>query len=93
MKVDNVYKQDRRVEKYYMVKKRTTIYTALEELDFHWDEREVAEFIRLWKRGLSLQKIANKFSRDIDEAAVLVLDLARKKRITPREFGVGGDRF
>ncbi|MGO4888018.1 helix-turn-helix domain-containing protein [Anaerobacillus sp. MEB173] len=84
----NPNKSIARLEKRFMKKRRMKIYTALEELDFHWDEQEVSTFIELWNNGFSLNEIAQRFSRDIDEAAILLMDLGRKKRINPRHYGI-----
>lgn len=54
------------------------IYTACENMDFHWTKNAVAEFRRLWRAGLTLPEIAEHFDRDPDEVVFLVIDQARR---------------
>jgi hypothetical protein len=69
---------------------RKNIYIALEELNFIWDEHRLEDFIYLWDEGQPLINISKYFKRDVDEVLVLVIDLARKGRITPRKGGLMG---
>lgn len=63
-------------------------YTALEAgppFEFQWDPADVRCAIRLWDAGLSIYRIAQQLSRDPDEVAVLVIDLARRGIIGKRQ--------
>lgn len=73
-------------------KKRQKIYLALEDLNFVWCESEVLQVIDLWEQGLNIWGIAAKVERDPDEVAILIMDLARKERITPRPVIAVGRR-
>ncbi|RBW68856.1 helix-turn-helix domain-containing protein [Bacillus taeanensis] len=76
------------LERSYMKEERGVIYTALEELDFHWSERDVRIFDALWREGKSLIAIAEYFNRDLDETALLLMDRARLKTINQRKNGI-----
>jgi predicted regulator of amino acid metabolism with ACT domain len=67
------------------------LYIALSELDFSWYPGEVEKIKKLWAYGLHIAKIAEMLERDIDEVAVLIMDLARKNKIRRRKNGVLGE--
>jgi hypothetical protein len=71
-------------------KKRSHIYIALEDLNFIWDLRDVRELDEMWRRGFSLQYMAEYFERDPDEVALLLMDRLRRGRIRPRKGGIFG---
>lgn len=73
-------------------KKRQKIYLALEELNFVWCEAEVSQVIDLWEQGLNIWDISKAMKRDPDEVTILIMDLARKERITPRPVIAVGRR-
>lgn len=77
------------VEKNYFTTSRSKIYIALEDLDFIWDERDVYKVEALWKDGTSIWAIAEKMNRDPDEIAVLIMDLARKEKVSKGRGHVG----
>jgi predicted regulator of amino acid metabolism with ACT domain len=64
---------------------------ALEDLDFTWYPTEVEKVKKLWKYGRHIRDIAKQVRRDIDEVAVLIMHLARKKEIKRRKMGVLGN--
>ncbi len=70
---------------------REELYIALSELDFSWYPGEVEQVAQLWRKGLHIAKIAEMLERDIDEVAVLIMDLARKNKIRRRKNGVLGE--
>lgn len=70
---------------------REELYIALSELDFSWYHAEVEKIKKLWAYGLHIAKIAEMLERDIDEVAVLIMDLARKNKIRRRKNGVLGE--
>lgn len=76
------------LENRFMTKQRRATYIALEELNFVWDEDEINVFIKLWKEGADFRLIAEHFDRDQDEIALLLMDLARKGRVKPRDMGL-----
>lgn len=75
------------IEKDYLTEKRTSIYTALEDIDFLWSPEQVEVFDILWKTGegrdveILIHDIAEHFSRDPDEVAILAMCRKRKGRI------------
>ncbi|RAL20838.1 helix-turn-helix domain containing protein [Thermoflavimicrobium daqui] len=71
---------------------RQNIYTALEDLNFHWDEKEVLQFDQMWQKGVNLWDISRFFNRHIDEVAILAIDRARSGAIQPRQGGAFGQK-
>ena len=69
---------------------RQEIYIALDGLDFSWYFDEVKRVEKMWAQGWPLEAIAENVQRITDEVALLVMDLAIKDQIIPREKGVGG---
>ena len=67
------------------------LYIALSELDFSWYPGELEQVAQFWRDGLPVADIAEKMERDIDEVAVLIMDLARKNKIRRRKNGVLGE--
>ena len=67
------------------------LYIALSELDFSWFPGEVEKIKKLWAYGLHIAKIAEMLERDVDEVAVLIMDLARKNKIRRRKNGILGE--
>jgi hypothetical protein len=51
----------------------------------------VEQVAQLWRKGLHIADIAEKIKRDIDEVAILIMDLARRDVIEPRKNGVAGE--
>jgi hypothetical protein len=78
------------IENLHMTEKRQKVYIALEDLDFIWDIRQVRELDEMWRRGFSLQYMAEYFDRDPDEVALLLMDRLRRGRIRPRKGGIFG---
>ena len=70
---------------------REELYIALSELDFSWYPGEVEQVAQLWREGLHIADIAEKMKRDIDEVAILIMDLARKNKVRRRKNGVFGE--
>ncbi|GIO63550.1 hypothetical protein [Paenibacillus cineris] len=70
-------------------KKRQNIYLACEEMNFIWSEKEVGDFLKLWKEGRGIPQIAAYFDRDPDEVGLLVIDQARKGNIKTRNEPAG----
>lgn len=80
------------LERDYMKHKRRYIYTALEELDFHWDIQDVWAFQEMWERGWDCGQIAERLGRTQEEVAVLVIDRANKGEISIRPGGWFGTK-
>lgn len=62
-------------------------YVALEAgpfFNFRWEPAQVRRMIRLWDAGVPIYHMAELLSRDPDEVAVLVIDLARRGIIEER---------
>ena len=66
------------------------LYIALLDLDFSWYPAEVTKVVGLWRRGKSVHQIAKAVGRDPDEVTVLIMSLAREKKIAPRSGGAAG---
>jgi hypothetical protein len=81
---------DKEIEKQHLTTKRNLIYIACEDLDFVWDEHDLIEFVNDWRNGKSIIEISDKFQREQDECAILILDLARKGLIQKRAGGIFG---
>jgi len=65
-------------------------YIALMNLDFSWSWPKVLVVKKLWNAGYHIAEIAEEVDRIIDEVALLIMDLARKKKIQERPGGVFG---
>ncbi|MCP1359082.1 hypothetical protein [Aneurinibacillus migulanus] len=78
------------MEHRHLTEQRNKIYIACEDLDFLWDEEQIPEVIAMWNMGIPIEHIANNFGREVDEAALLILDLCRQRKIKPRSGGVFG---
>lgn len=76
----------------HMKKRSRKLYIACEDMNFVWCESEVREIERMWQGGLSIEDMAKSFDRDVDEVAVLIMDLAKQERIKERKNGVFGRR-
>lgn len=80
------------LEQDYMKKKRRYIYTALEDLDFHWDIQDVWAFQEMWEKGWDCSEIAAHLGRRPEEVAALVVDRAMSGQIGPRPGGWFGSK-
>lgn len=69
---------------------RVTLYIALEDLDFSWFPHEVEKVRVLWGQGKSIYQIAKSFERDPDEVTLLIMSLARERKIVYRPGGAIG---
>lgn len=68
---------------------RSEIYLALENINYEWSSKELNKFMDLWMEGFSLKYICNLLDRDIDDAAVLIMDISsRRKLFPPRDHGI-----
>lgn len=63
---------------------------ALEDLDFTWFPHEIEKVKQFWDKGLHIAKISEQVKRDQDEVAVLIMHLARQRKIAKRKRGVLG---
>lgn len=57
------------------------MYIACEELNFMWTKNEVRKTRRMLNDGYKIQEMAEELKRDIDEVAILIIDLGRGVRI------------
>lgn len=64
--------------------------TALEGLNFIWDEEKVNEVKEAWKEGLHIAEIARMVKRSQAEVFVLLMDLELKNQIPKRKLGIFG---
>ncbi len=70
-------------------------YTALEagpDFSFQWPPAQVRKVIQMWEAGIPIDTMAKRLSRDPDEVAVLIIDLARREIIGNRIGGVWGEK-
>jgi hypothetical protein len=58
-----------------------------EGLDFWWDELELNVIVKMWKGGLSINQMADRFERDPDEVLLAIIHLAREDLIMTRTGG------
>ncbi|RKD20984.1 hypothetical protein BEP19_14975 [Ammoniphilus oxalaticus] len=65
-------------------------YVSCEHYDFLWDKQMVKQFRQLWKQGLSIAEIANRFKRAPQEVLFLAIDQYDLRRIKKRAGGVWG---
>ena len=68
------------------------LYIACEDMDFSWYQWEIDTVIEKWTNNHCITEIADALDRDCDEVAILLIDLARKEKIQPREGGIWGCR-
>ena len=69
---------------------RVKLYIALQDLDFSWYPWEVEKVRELWEQGKSVKKIGEIMERDPDEVTLLIMSLARERKISPRPGGAVG---
>lgn len=81
-----------RIERDYFKHQRRYIYTALEDLNFHWDLQDVWSVEKMWERGWDCADIAEHLGRTQEEVAVLIIDRATKGAITNRPGGWFGTK-
>jgi len=68
------------------------LYIACYDMNFSWLPQDVKKVIRLWEYGLSLKEIGKHLRRDLDEIAILLIDLGRQGKIKSREGGIYGQK-
>ena len=66
------------------------LYFVLMDVDFTWLPDKVVKVKSLWQSGADIKKIADVVDRDVDEVFLLLLDLARNKKIKTGENGIFG---
>ena len=62
------------------------LYIALDEYEFAWTQAEVEAVVRWYNTGSSVIDIAIAAGRPQVEVAVLIMDLAEKDKLTPRDI-------
>ena len=67
-------------------------YIACEELNFTWNEKQIEDAIYYWNKGYHIDYISDRVERNIDEVAILIMDLRRKGKIKERIGGVFGNK-
>jgi len=72
---------------------REQLYIACADMDFSWYRDEVKQFRQWWREGVSLDEMAERLNRDVDEVAILVIDQKRKRKIKNRPGGLWGNKF
>ena len=71
----------KRLERKYMIYRNREIYTPLEDINFHWNKEDIEKFRVLWNNGIGFDDISRYLKRDPIELAVLLLDLAKQKKL------------
>ena len=69
---------------------KARLYIALGDLDFSWYSWEVEKVRELWTQGKSITRIGKIMDRDPDEVTLLVMSLARERKISRRPGGAIG---
>jgi hypothetical protein len=67
------------------------IYIACGDYDFSWRPEQVKSVISSWEEGLPLPEIAAKFKPRQEEALLLLVDMAARRRIKARPGGILGE--
>ncbi len=62
------------------------LYIALDEYEFAWTQAEVEAVVRWYNTGSSVIDIAIAAGRPQVEVAVLIMDLAEKDKLAPRDI-------
>lgn len=70
---------------------KNELIIALEDLDFTWFPDEIEKVKKFWAFGWHIAEISNQVKRDQDEVAVLIMHLARQRKIAKRKMGVLGN--
>ncbi|WP_436664210.1 hypothetical protein ACOALA_03985 [Alicyclobacillus acidoterrestris] len=78
------------IEIFYMNKSRTNIYTAFENLDFHWSLDEVRKVEDAYEQDLPVDLIADAIGRHADEVGMLIMSRVNEGRLKPRATGAYG---
>lgn len=60
---------------------------VLEDANFIWEEKELREMVKLWKKGYSIEYMAEHYERDPDDVLLALIHLAKEDRIKPRKGG------
>lgn len=64
------------------------LYFAMEDADLTFTRAEVAKTVMSWRNGDDLRDIAKKIDHTHEETAVLIMDLALKGKIEPRDCAI-----
>jgi hypothetical protein len=78
------------IEREFMTNKRRNIYTACEQVDFHWDLTEVEDFERMWNAGIPIDIMVQSFGRTPADIFFLAWDRIEEGKIEARKGGVWG---
>jgi hypothetical protein len=65
----------------------------LEDINFEWSTSDIARAIDMWKNKESIIEIAKAFNRDPDEVLLLLLHLARQRKIKKRKVNLYGRKM
>jgi hypothetical protein len=63
-----------------------------EDFNFVWDEGELTEMRKMWKKGVDIEEMAECFDRDPDEVILALMHLAKEDKIHARKHGLKGKR-
>lgn len=66
------------------------VYIALEGYKLEWLPSEIAKIKQMWKDGWHVQRMALAMKAHQIEIAALIMDLAERGKIKPRDGGVLG---
>lgn len=59
--------------------KKSIVYIALEDFNLEWKRWEVMAALHYWNEGLDIVEISSLVKRDMDELALLLIDIAEFK--------------
>lgn len=54
---------------------RKKIYVVLDDINFTWTKFEIKQILNLWNKGKSIHYISTSIQREVDEIALLIMDL------------------
>lgn len=82
----------RTIEDQHLKNKRRNIILVGEKWDFVWDEDDVIEIKKMYKKGHDIYEMMEKYpKRRPIEIAMVIAQLAEQRKIKPRETGIFKD--
>lgn len=60
------------------------------DMDFAWQNEDIETVQTMWQEGYSIEKISERVKREVDEVFLLLLHLARKRKIKERPNDIWG---
>lgn len=60
------------------------------DVQWYWDGEQVIKFRELWRKGKSIEEMAEELETNMLSVAILAMDQAEQNNIKPRRFGLFG---